>query len=146
LLRLGVENEGWELAGAVHKDDGYDVTAYNLVTLKDTMEKFRTLTNGHFILRMGAKEADIYGDKVLALLERAHRKLCARFGLELTELTIVEVFPDQKDFGVRTFGMPGNPGYLGVCFGSVITANSPASQGGTPANWQAVLWHESPFI
>jgi tetratricopeptide (TPR) repeat protein len=38
--------------------------------------------------------------------------------------------------------MPGNPGYLGVCFGSVITANSPASQPLNPANWQDVLWHE----
>ena len=43
---------------------------------------------------------------------------------------------------MRTFGMPGNPGYLGVCFGSVITANSPASQAGHPASWEAVLWHE----
>src|SRR5262249_51818172 len=33
-------------------------------------------------------------------------------------------------------------GYLGVCFGTVITANSPASQKEHPANWQAVLWHE----
>jgi tetratricopeptide (TPR) repeat protein len=38
--------------------------------------------------------------------------------------------------------MPGNPGYLGVCFGSVITANSPASQAANPANWEDVLWHE----
>jgi tetratricopeptide (TPR) repeat protein len=29
-----------------------------------------------------------------------------------------------------------------VCFGRVITANSPASQGESPANWEAVLWHE----
>src|SRR5262249_16430032 len=53
-----------------------------------------------------------------------------------------EIFPQQKDFAVRTFGMPGNPGYLGVCFGSVITANSPASQAPNPANWEDVLWHE----
>jgi len=55
---------------------------------------------------------------------------------------VVEIFPEQKDFAVRTFGMPGNPGYLGVCFGSVITANSPASQAPNPANWEDVLWHE----
>ena len=54
----------------------------------------------------------------------------------------MEIFPEQKDFAVRTFGMPGNPGYLGVCFGSVITANSPASQAPNPANWEDVLWHE----
>jgi tetratricopeptide (TPR) repeat protein len=59
----------------------------------------------------------------------------------LPRRTLVEIFADQGDFAVRTFGMPGNPGYLGVCFGSVITANSPAAQSG-PVNWEAVLWHE----
>ena len=43
---------------------------------------------------------------------------------------------------MRTFGLPGADGLLGVCFGSVITANSPASQGEDPSNWEAVLWHE----
>lgn len=142
LLRLGQEEEGWALAEAVHRDDGYDVTAFNLVTLQETMTKFATLTNEHFVLRMGTNEATLYGTEALALLERARTNLCAKYGLELTQPTVVEIFPEQKDFGVRTFGMPGNPGYLGVCFGAVITANSPASAGGNPANWQAVLWHE----
>ena len=45
---------------------------------------------------------------------------------------IVEIFPQQKEFAVRTFGLPGADGLLGVCFGRVITANSPASQGEQP--------------
>ena len=142
LLRLGEEDAGWSLAEVVHQADGYDVEAYNLVTLKDTMTKFRTLTNAHFILRMGAKEADIYGERALELLERAREKLTAKYGLKLNRPIVVEIFPEQKDFGVRTFGIPDNPGYLGVCFGGVITANSPASQIGGQANWHAVLWHE----
>ena len=55
---------------------------------------------------------------------------------------IVEIFPQSKEFAVRTFGLPGADGLLGVCFGRVITANSPASQGANPSNWEAVLWHE----
>lgn len=142
LLRLGEEREGWSLAKEVHDEDGYDVTAYNLATLQETLGKFKTLTNADFIVRMGANEAPIYGEEVLALLTRAKNDLCAKYGLEPSEPTIVEIFPSQKDFAVRTFGMPGNPGFLGVCFGRVVTANSPASQGAHPANWQAVLWHE----
>ncbi len=142
LLRLGQEEEGWRLAGEVHSADAYDVTAFNLTTLQESMAKFATLTNADFVVRMATNEAVIYGDRVLALLSRAKTNLCAKYGLELTVPTIVEIFPNQKDFGVRTFGMPGNPGYLGVCFGPVITANSPASQAGHPANWEAVLWHE----
>jgi tetratricopeptide (TPR) repeat protein len=142
LLRLGEEEEGWRLAKQVHEADAYDVTAFNLVTLQESMDKFATLTNRDFVVRMATNEAVIYGDKVLALLDRAKSNLSAKYELELTNTTIVEIFPRQKDFGVRTFGMPDNPGYLGVCFGSVITANSPASQASHAANWQAVLWHE----
>jgi tetratricopeptide (TPR) repeat protein len=142
LLRLGQEEEGWKLASEVHEQDAYDVTAYNLATLQETLSKFHTLTNKDFVLRMGTNEAPVYGEDALGLLQRARTHLCAKYGLTPEEQTIVEIFPNQKDFAVRTFGMPGNPGYLGVCFGRVITANSPASQGAHPANWQAVLWHE----
>jgi tetratricopeptide (TPR) repeat protein len=142
LLRLGQDAEGWELAQNAHAQDGYDVTLYNLVTLHDQMAKYQTLTNADFIVHMTAHEAALYGQRVLDLLNRAKAALCLKYGVELTHPTRVEIFPEQKDFAVRTFGMPGNPGYLGVCFGSVITANSPASQAPNPANWEDVLWHE----
>ncbi len=142
LLRLGEETEGWKLAQEVHDSDNYDVTAFNLVTLHDSLDKFQTLTNADFVLRMSAMEAPIYGSDALELLTRAKTNLTAKYGIALKEPTIVEMFADQKDFGVRTFGMPDNPGFLGVCFGRVVTANSPAATPGHPANWQAVLWHE----
>ncbi len=142
LLRLGEESEGWALAEAVHKADAYNVGAYNLVTLKDTLSKFETFTNEHFTIRMSEHERAIYGDDVMGLLTRAQRTLCGKYKSTLSGPTVVEIFPEQKDFAIRTFGMPGGEGYLGVCFGRVITANSPASQAAHPANWQAMLWHE----
>ncbi|MBI3880055.1 MAG: tetratricopeptide repeat protein [Verrucomicrobia bacterium] len=142
LLRLGKDADGWMLAEEVNKDDPYDVLAYNLVTLKDAMSHFRTLTNAHFIVHMDPKEADIYGANVLALLDRARTTLTAKYGLDLKERVTVEIFPQQKDFAIRTFGMPGGAGFLGVCFGSVITANSPQTRPGSPSNWEAILWHE----
>jgi tetratricopeptide (TPR) repeat protein len=142
LLRLGQVQEGWELAEEVHAKDGYNVLAYNLVTLQDTMDRFRTLESGPFVVRMDANEAQIYGEEVLALLQSAREQLCAKYDVTIDSPVHVEIFPEQKDFAIRTFGMPGGAGFLGVCFGNVITANSPASQGERPSNWQAVLWHE----
>jgi len=142
LLRLGEEGEGWDLAEEVQKEDGYDVEAYNVSNLHQTMAKFTTLTNQDFLVRMGRHEAALYGSRVLDLLSQARSNLCAKYEIEIKRPTIVEIFPEQKDFAVRTFGMPGNPGYLGVCFGQVVTANSPAAQRSHPVNWQAVLWHE----
>ncbi|MDZ4684946.1 MAG: hypothetical protein SH850_07620, partial [Planctomycetaceae bacterium] len=141
-LRLGRDDEAWKLAKAVHEADGYDVMVFNLLELRDKLAKYTTIERDGFRLRMESKEAAIYGDDVLALLNKARTTLCQKYGLELKETITVEIFPDPNDFAVRTFGLPGAGGYLGVCFGRVITANSPASQAEHPANWQAVLWHE----
>ncbi len=142
LLRLGREDEGWKLAEAAHEADGYDTTTFNLLNLRDHMRKFRTIENEHFVLRMSEREAAIYGARAMRLLERARTVLCEKYGLELDEKVTVEIFPQESDFAVRTFGMPAVSGFLGVCFGKVITANSPASQLDSPNNWESVLWHE----
>src|SRR5260370_29397706 len=142
LLRLGNESDGWQLAEEVHGQDGYDVTAFNLVTLRGSLAKYQTLTNQDFIVRMDSREAAIYGDRVLALLQRAHDHLSEKYGFHPDSPTTVELFQEQKDFAVRTFGVPHNPGFLGVCFGHVVTANSPAAEAAHPANWEATLYHE----
>lgn len=142
LLRLGEDAEGWRLAAEVQKLDPYDVVAYNLVTLQEKTSHFQALESEHFLVRMEASEAAVYGKQVQDLLERAYAHLCAKYGLTPKKRTTVEIFNDQKDFAIRTFSLPGGAGYLGVCFGSVITANSPAARPGANNNWQAVLWHE----
>jgi tetratricopeptide (TPR) repeat protein len=143
LLRLGQEDEGWTLASEVFEEDQYNVVAFNLVTLHESLSKFRTLEDEHFLVRMDQQEADVYGRRVLRLLNRARDTLCNKYGVELPERVIVEIFPRQEDFAIRTFGLPGGDGFLGVCFGGVVTVNSPASRGGARAsNWEAVLWHE----
>ncbi len=142
LLRLGNEDEGLKLAEEVYAADAYNIFAHNLVTLQENLAKFRTLEADGFLLRMEAREAEIYGNRVLDLLKRAKRTLCEKYDIRLEQPIVVELFPRQEDFAIRTFGLPGGAGFLGVCFGTVITANSPASQGNSPSNWEATLWHE----
>lgn len=142
LLRLGDEDAGWRLADEVYGQDGYNVVAHNLMTLQDNLAKFRTLEGDGFQVRMDAREADIYGQRVVDLLSRAKHRLCEKYDVTIDEPVIVEMFPRQADFAIRTFGLPGGAGFLGVCFGTVITANSPAALKETQANWEATLWHE----
>jgi predicted Zn-dependent protease len=142
LLRLGDDVAGWKLAEQVNKEDAYNVAAHNLMMLQDHMrEQFTTLETPQFTLRMEKQEAAVYGPRVLELLTKARQVLAEKYGVAVADPTTVEIFSEQKDFGVRTFGMPDNPGYLGVCFGRVVTANSPATNS-HPVNWEAVLWHE----
>lgn len=140
LLRLGEEQEGWALAEEVNKKDPYNVEAYNLASLHDKAVGFKTVTSENFIVRMDPIEADVYGDEVIELLENAKKTLCQKYGIELHRPATLELFANQQDFAVRTFGIPGGDGFLGVCFGNVITANSPKLE--RPANWKATLWHE----
>jgi tetratricopeptide (TPR) repeat protein len=142
LLRLGDESEGWKLAAEIFASDAYNVVAFNLTTLHDRIAGFRTLEGEGLLVRMDPREAELYGRRVLDLLGRARKALSERYGAEPPSPVIVEIFPQRKEFAVRTFGLPGADGLLGVCFGRVVTANSPASQGAHPSNWEAVLWHE----
>jgi tetratricopeptide (TPR) repeat protein len=142
LLRLGQEEEGWRLADEISRADGYNVVAHNLMILQESLSKFQTLEEDGIIARMDAREARIYGQRVLDLLKRARRELCAKYDVKLDQPIIVEMFPRQQDFAIRTFGLPGGAGFLGVCFGTVITANSPASQTEHPTCWESTLWHE----
>jgi len=142
LLRLGKDAEGWQLANEVYEQDGYNVAAHNLIVLQDSVKDFTTIETDEFVLHMDPREAEIYGHRALALLGRARRVLCEKYEVQFDGPIAVEIFPDKQDFAVRTFGMPFVEGFLGVCFGSVITANSPASGRDHPSNWEAVLWHE----
>ncbi|QDT12232.1 tetratricopeptide repeat protein [Planctomycetes bacterium K23_9] len=142
LLRLGDEDIGWQLAQSVADEDEYNVVAHNLITLHDRIKQFSTIDANEIYVRMDPRESAIYGADVLELLSEAREQLCEKYDVVPGGPVVVEIFPEQKDFAIRTFGLPGGAGFLGVCFGRVITANSPVSQGERPANWKSVLWHE----
>lgn len=142
LLRLGREEEAWQLAAEVAEADPYNVAAYNLGLLRDEMKKFVTIETSDFVMRLPENEAPVYGDRALDLLSQAKLELCNRYGLEMKEPVLVEFFPDQQDFAIRTLGNLGGAGILGACFGSVITVNSPGGLAHERNNWEATLWHE----
>lgn len=140
LLRLGKEDDGWAMAAQAHQEDGYDIEAFNLVSLHDEIAQYTVITtNPHFRLVMEPQEASIYSARVLELLERARATVAKKYGLDLNFPVLVEIFPNSADFSVRTFGMPDIGEFLGVTFGPVVTLNAPSTH---EANWEDVLWHE----
>jgi tetratricopeptide (TPR) repeat protein len=141
LLRLGQTDPGWDMVDRVRKNDPYDVTIFNLRQLQKELDRFATLEAPGFVIRMDARESRIYGRDVVQLLSEARDVLTSKYKVQLEEPIYVEIFPKQKDFAIRTFGMPGGQGFLGVCFGRLITANSPAALQ-VDSNWKSVLWHE----
>src|SRR6185503_13580176 len=59
---------------------------------------------------------------------------------------LVEMFPKHDDFAVRTMGLPGMIGALGVCFGQVVAFDSPKARPPGEFSWQATLWHEMAHV
>ncbi len=141
-LRLGRIEEAWPLAKEVAAADPYNVLAYNLEVLEKEIASFASVRTDDFIVRLPPDEAAIYGGRVVELLTEAKRVLGEKYGLVIEQPTLVEFYPDQQDFAIRSFGSLGGDGLLGVCFGSVVTMNSPGSVTAAKSNWEATLWHE----
>ncbi len=141
-MRLGDEETAFKLAREISEEDPYDVLAYNLTILEKQIDAMETIETEHFTIRMPANEVEIYGDRVVELLEESHAVVSKKYGLELKDRVLVEFFPQQQDFAIRTFGNLGGAGILGACFGSVVTMNSPGGLAHGKNNWEATLWHE----
>ncbi|MGI9242357.1 MAG: peptidase MA family metallohydrolase, partial [Verrucomicrobiales bacterium] len=142
LLRLGDEEEGWKLISEVQERDKYDVETYNLMLLHDELEAFELIEVDNFAVRMTPEQAAVFGPQVVALLERASEVLCPKYGFTPERRVVVDFFPNQQDFAIRTLGIPGGLGIVGACFGNVIAMNSPGSPGAMGTNWESTLWHE----
>jgi len=141
LLRSGEDTAGWEMVDGIRQTDPYDVSIFNLKQLQSKLSKFTTIEADGFVIRMDKSEAEVYGRDVVELLQNAREVLVPKYGVTLQEPIFVEIFPRQQEFAIRTFGMPGGQGFLGVCFGRLITANSPSALQ-VDSNWKSVLWHE----
>ena len=142
LLRLGDEEEAWKLAAVIREEDGYNIQAHNLGLLEKEMSGYVTKSFEDFTLKMPKRDWPVYGERALALLRDAKQVLCEKYGLDLKRPVLVEFFGAQQDFAIRTFGALGGQGMLGVCFGTVVTMNSPGSLAHGRNNWESTLWHE----
>jgi tetratricopeptide (TPR) repeat protein len=143
LLRLGREEEGRTHLEIGFRGDPFHIRAKNLLSVLDELDGFETRTTEHFVVRMHPLDAAVLWPYLKPLLAESWQRLTAKYGFSPQGPILIEIFPEPEDFAVRTLGLPDIGHLLGVCFGSVITLNSPHAR--TPmsaANWQAVVWHE----
>jgi tetratricopeptide (TPR) repeat protein len=138
-LRLGQEKEGLDWLNKAWKGDEYNVRTYNTLNLFDRIPKeYETRTTAHFKFRFHKEESAILERYIAPMLEQEYTELSARYGFAPKTPIVVELYADRDDYSIRTVGLP-DLGALGVCFGQVITAMSPANG---DINWGMVLWHE----
>ena len=139
-LRLGLEKEGLEWLDKSWAGDQYNVRTFNTRTLfKETIPKEYTFgTSKNFRIRYHNEEKAVLARYLEPTLERAFADMVRRYGFTPKTPVTLELYADRNDYGIRTVGLP-DIAALGVCFGQVITAMSPANG---DINWGMILWHE----
>lgn len=137
-----------------HDEDPFSPRAVNTLRLLDSFVNFRLLNDPvvptadkvvPITLRLHKDEADVIGPYAIDLTRASIDEFTQRFGFELAETVVIEMYPDHDDFAVRTAGMPGI-GILGAAFGYVIAMDSPSARPAEQFQWGTTLWHEIAHI
>ncbi len=143
LLRLGREGEGRTQLEQAFEKDPFNFWTMNMLRVLDTLTVFETRRSEHFVVRMPPSEAGTLWPYLEPLLEESWTMLTRKYEFEPQGPILVEVFQDHEDFAVRTSGLPDIGPVVGVCFGAVITLDSPrAIKPPRSVNWQEIVWHE----
>ncbi|MFB3785935.1 MAG: hypothetical protein ACE15F_06150 [bacterium] len=142
LLRLGREEEGRKQLDLAFAARPYDAQLFNLLNLLDSLRRFESVEQGPFVLQLPKAEVPILADDALALLREAYEANQAKYRMTIEAPVHVQIFDDHDDFMVRSVGLPGSIGFMGICFGRLITMDSPSARPKGTMNWRSVLWHE----
>jgi tetratricopeptide (TPR) repeat protein len=139
-LRLGMEQEGLEWIDRSWVGDQYNARTANTRRLfKETIPKeYSIATTKSFRIRYHNEERPVLSRFLEPTMERAFADMARRYGFTPKLPVTLELYADRSDYAIRTVGLP-DLGALGVCFGQVVTAMSPANG---DINWGMVMWHE----
>lgn len=142
-MQWGDEKKARDALDAAWRLDPFNEKTKNTLELLDRMEKFSALETEHFIIRYDANHDALVAPLVAEHLESVYPMVCDDYGADLSRKTIIEVFPNHSDFGVRITGKPWIH-TVGVCTGWVIAIDSPRSGPDSmgPFDLAGVLTHE----
>jgi Tfp pilus assembly protein PilF len=110
--------------------------------MMDGLDKFVTVKDADLVVRMHADEVAVLQEYAIPLAHQALATMSARYEFRPKGPILIEIFPKHDDFAVRTVGLPGMIGALGVCFGRVVAMDSPRARPPGEFHWEGTLWHE----
>jgi hypothetical protein len=143
-MRFGQEQEARDQLETVFNDGPKParVSVRNSLKLLDSLAKFETFTTPTTVLKLDPKEAALLRPYYQAEMDRAIATYEKKYKYKLDGPIQVEAYPNHADFEVRTLGMPGVGGILGVTFGKYVAMDSPNGRLPGEFHWAATLWHE----
>jgi tetratricopeptide (TPR) repeat protein len=142
LMRLGKAAEAREQLQRCYAAHYRNPQTVNSLRLLDTLDDFKTFKTPTTELVLSKKEAELLRPYIESEMQRAIVVYQQKYRLKLPGPVRLEVYPNHDDFVVRTLGLPGQGGLLGVTFGQVVTMDSPSARPIGEFNWGSTLWHE----
>ncbi|MFL6415066.1 MAG: tetratricopeptide repeat protein [Bryobacteraceae bacterium] len=142
LMRLGFEEEAKTELNRSYEAHYRDAQTVNALRLLDTLGDYTTVKTPSTELMLHKKESALLRPYVESELQKAVSTYSRKYGVQLPGPVRLEVYPNHEDFVVRTLGLPGQGGLLGVTFGLVVAMDSPSARPAGGFNWASTMWHE----
>jgi lipopolysaccharide biosynthesis regulator YciM len=100
----------------------------------------------HLLLRLARRERAVLEPVIGPFAERSFAQLAQKYaftplGIGGREKLRIEVLLSSGDLSARTFALP-RVGFLGFCFGPLVTMLSPGAEGSENFSWARTLHHE----
>jgi cellulose synthase operon protein C len=142
LMRLGFEGEARQQLERCYQARYRDAETVNSLRLLDTLKDYEAFTTGPATIVLQKKEAALLRPYIGPELQRAIAVYQQKYKMKLPGPVRLEIYPNHEDFVVRTLGLPGQGGLLGVTFGLVVAMDSPSARPPGEFNWASTMWHE----
>lgn len=142
LMRLGHTEEARKQLVDCYDAHWRDAQTKNALTLLDSLGQYQTFQSNTTELMLNKKEAALLRPYIEPEFEKAVATYERKYKMKLPGKVRLEVYPNHDDFVVRTLGLPGQGGLLGVTFGMVVAMDSPSARPPGDFNWASTMWHE----
>jgi len=142
LMRLGRTEEARKELQDCFEAHWRDAQTTNALKFLDTLGQYQTFQTGTTELMLNKSEASLLRPYIEPELEKAVATYERKYKMKLPGKVRLEVYPNHDDFVVRTLGLPGQGGLLGVTFGTVVAMDSPSARPPGDFNWASTMWHE----
>jgi tetratricopeptide (TPR) repeat protein len=142
LMRQGADLEARQQLEKCYDAHFRNAQTKNSLTLLDSLVNYDTFKTANTELLLNKKEAALLRPYVEAEMQRAIARYETKYKMKLPGPVHLEMYPNHDDFIVRTLGLPGQGGLLGVTFGLTVTMDSPTARPPGEFSWASTMWHE----
>lgn len=142
-MQWGREDRARQVLDAAWELDEFNSRTFNTLNLLEKIEGFSRVETEHFSVLYDEELDWPIAPYVASAVEEIYDDVCTDYQTDLSQKTMIEVFPTHRDFGVRITGKPWIH-TIGACTGWVIALDSPRPHPQTqgPYHYARVLRHE----